>query len=334
MTSTSGRNATLRIATRRSPLALAQARLVAAEVERAVGRRTELVEITTHLDRLKGPLNRKLAQEAALEANLLVEGNLQPIGGVQPIGVFVGALRDALAAGDADLAVHSYKDLPTAPAAGLVIAAVPSREDPRDALVSHDRSKLADLRVGAVIGTGSPRRAGQLRALRSDLGIVSIRGNVDTRLRRVSERAGGVDAVVLAAAGLARLGRLDEASEVFDLDDMLPAPAQGALAVECLADREDLVRSLGVLDHAPSRVAAEAERALLAALEAGCSAPVGAHAAVGQSDVLLRAVVVSANGAESVRMSATGTLDDPRELGDKLAASMLAEGAASLMGER
>lgn len=318
MTSTSGRNATLRIATRRSPLALAQARLVAAEIERAVGRRTELVEITTHGDRLKGPLNWKPASEGAL----------------QPIGVFVGALRDALLAGDVDLAVHSYKDLPTGPAAGLVVAAVPNREDPRDALVSRDRNKLADLPVGAVIGTGSPRRAAQLRALRADLDVVSIRGNVDTRLRRVSEQAGGMDAVVLAAAGLARLGRIDEASEVFDLDDMLPAPAQGALAVECLADRGELVRSLGMLNHPPSRVSAEAERALLAALEAGCSAPVGAHAAVGQSDVLLRAVVVSTDGAESVRMSATGTLDDPRAVGDRLAASMLAEGAASLMGER
>src|SRR5262245_13799705 len=198
----------LRLGTRRSALALAQASLVADAIRRRIGRPVELIEITTHGDVSAEPLTT--------------------IGGT---GVFVSALRDAVLSGDVDLAVHSYKDLPTAPAQGLVIAAVPARADPRDVLVARDGRKLADLPAGAVVGTGSPRRAAQLRALRPDLDIHPIRGNVDTRIRLVSSRE--IDAVVLASAGLARLGRLDEAAQILDVDEMLPAPAQGALAVEC-----------------------------------------------------------------------------------------------------
>ena len=200
---------------------------MAAALTAATGRDVELVEIVTEGDRNPGPL-------AAL-------------GGT---GVFTSALRDALLAGDIDLAVHSLKDLPTAAAAGLVIAAVPPREDPRDVLVARDDLGLGELPAGSRVGTGSPRRAAQLRALGYGLDVVDIRGNVDTRLRKVAD--GEVDAVVLARAGLARLGRLDAVTEVLDPTQMLPAPGQGALAVECRSDREDVVDALATLDDAPS----------------------------------------------------------------------------------
>jgi hydroxymethylbilane synthase len=300
--------ATLRLGTRRSALAMAQAHLVADAIQALTGGPVELIEITTHGDVSAEPLVR--------------------IGGT---GVFVSALRDAVLSGGVDLAVHSYKDLPTAPARGLVIAAVPAREDPRDVLVARDGRKLADLPAGAVVGTGSPRRAAQLRATRPDLDIRPIRGNVDTRIRLVS--SGDVDAVVLARAGLARLGRLDEVAQVLDVDEMLPAPAQGALAVEC-ASGTDLAAHLAELDDPASRAAVEAERAVLAALEAGCSAPVGAYAEATDSEIFLRATVVSTDGAVRVRMSTTGPVADPRGLGRSLAAMMLVDGAAALIGER
>ncbi len=220
-----------------------------------LGRKVEIVEIVTYGDRSTAALAQ--------------------IGGT---GVFVSALRDALLAGDIDLAVHSYKDLPTAPADGLLIAAVPLREDPRDVLVARDGLTLGELPPGARIGTGSPRRAAQLRALGFGVEVVPIRGNVDTRLRKVAD--GELDAVVLARAGLARLDRLDAVTEVLDPLWLLPAPGQGALAVECRAADAALVGELGALDHPDSRAAVTAERALLTALEAGCTAPVGGLAEV------------------------------------------------------
>jgi hydroxymethylbilane synthase len=304
----------LRLGTRRSALATAQSQAVAAAITAATGRAVELVEIVTEGDRNPGPL--------------------AAIGGA---GVFTSALRDALLAGEVDLAVHSYKDLPTAPAEGLVIAAVPPREDPRDVLVSQRGTTLGQLSSGSRVGTGSPRRAAQLLALGYGLEVVGIRGNVDTRLRRVAD--GEVDAVVLARAGLARLGRLSEISEVLDPTQMLPAPGQGALALECCADRADVVEALAALDDAPSRVSVTAERALLAALEAGCSAPIGALADVSDAggpdaEVYLRAVVAAADGSETVRLSATGAPDEAEAVGRRLAAALLAEGADGLMGER
>jgi hydroxymethylbilane synthase len=278
----------LRIGTRPSALAVAQSELVAARL-RAAGHPAELVTVTTHGDRSAAPI---------------------PTLGV---GVFVSQLRDALAAGEVDVAVHSYKDLPTAPDPRLVLAAVPVREDPRDALVARD---------GKVLG--------ELEALGLGLVPVPIRGNVDTRLGKVA--AGELDAVVVAAAGLRRLGRIDEATELLDPLQMLPAPAQGALAVECRAGDPALAGLLAqVLDDAHARAAVGAERAVLATLEAGCSAPVGALADV-VSDltddgrivdrVLLRAVVGTADGA-LVRASATGDLDEVEELGAALAAELL-----------
>ena len=309
----------LRLATRRSPLARAQSQLVADELTARFGRRIELVEVTTYGD----------SSRAALAT----------IGGA---GVFVSALREAVLAGTADFAVHSLKDLPTAPAAELVLAAVPPREDARDALVARDGLTLGELPAGNRVGTGSPRRAAQLRALGLDLTVVDVRGNVDTRLRLVTD--GAVDAVVLARAGLARLGRLDAVTEVLDPIQMLPAPGQGALAVECRLPRADaahdaeLLALLAQLDDPPSRATVVAERGLLAALEAGCSAPVGAFADVVEGEdgpeLYLRAVVARVDGSADYRLSAYGALDDAEGVGRRLATAMLDEGVGDLMGER
>lgn len=309
----------LRLATRRSALATVQSGLVAAAVRPLLDRDVELLEVTTYGD----------TSTAALSV----------IGGT---GVFVNALREALLRGAADFAVHSLKDLPTTPAAGLVIAAVPAREDPRDALVARDGLALAELPDGSRIGTGSPRRAAQLRALGLGLEVVDIRGNVDTRLGLVRERR--LDAVVLARAGLARLGRLDVVTEVLDPLTMLPAPGQGALAVECRVPAPErpgdagLLVALAALDDAPTRAAVTAERALLAGLEAGCSAPVGAYAEVADGEdgpeIYLRAVVTSIDGVADYRLSATGPLEDAEGVGRRLAAELLDQGVADLMGER
>ena len=300
---------TLRLGTRASALALAQARTVAADLA-ATGWKVDLVEITTHGDLSREPL--------------------AVIGGT---GVFVSALRDALLADRIDLAVHSFKDLPTAPADGLTVAATPPREDPRDAVVARDRLTLAELPPGARVGTGAPRRVAQIRALGLGLDLVPVRGNVDTRLQQVAD--GTLDAVVLARAGLARLGRLDEITEVLDPLQMLPAPGQGALAVECRVD-DDLVDALRVLDEPTTRSAVTAERSLLAALEAGCTAPVGAYAEAAEGDdgleLYLRAVVVSLDGSESIRKSATGPLTAAERVGRDLAADLLDDGAGALVG--
>jgi len=302
-------SAALRLGTRRSALALAQSRLVADAVTAATGRAVELVEVTTAGDLSEQPLTQ--------------------IGGT---GVFVSALREAVLAGAVDLAVHSLKDLPVGPAEGLRLAAVPERADPRDLLVSRDGLRLADLPVGARVGTGSPRRAGQLRAARPDLAVVDVRGNVDTRIGQV--RAGRLDAVVLAVAGLSRLGRLDEATEVLDADVMLPAPGQGALAVECRSDT-DLNGLLAVLEHPPTRTAVTAERALLGALQAGCSAPVGALAELvpaageelgsGHLTGLRLRVAVGEPSGQVLRRSISGSVSDPDGLGRGLAERVLAE---------
>jgi hydroxymethylbilane synthase len=309
--------AALRLGTRRSALATAQSERVAADLTARTGRPVELVPVTTYGD---------TSREA-----------LAQIGGT---GVFVSALRDALLAGDVDLAVHSLKDLPTADADGILLAAIPPREDPRDVLVARDGLALAELPAGSRVGTGSPRRAAQLRALGFGLEVVAVRGNVDTRLRLVQD--GEVDAVVLARAGLARLGRLDAMTEAIDPLQMLPAPGQGALAIECRSPHDpgstEIADLLHVLDDAATRHVVTAERTLLAVLEAGCSAPVGAlgEAADGEHhpELYLRAVVSSADGSASVRLSATGPLDEAARIGRDLAADLLAEGAADLMWER
>ena len=248
-------------------------------------------------------------------------------------GVFVSALREAILDGRVDFAVHSLKDLPTAPCEGIALAAVPVREDPRDVVVARDALTLGELPAGSRVGTGSPRRVSQLNALGLGLECVELRGNVDSRIRRVVD--GELDAVVLARAGLARLGRADEATEVLDPLQMLPAPGQGALAVECRSDDSDLVAALAALDDAPTRACVEAERALLATLEAGCSSPVGALADVVEGEdgpeLWLRGVALSLDGALSVRNSTSGPLGDATGVGTRLAEQLLADGAADLM---
>jgi hydroxymethylbilane synthase len=280
-----------------------------ADALRALGHEVELVHVTTHGD----------TSSAAIAQ-------------LGTTGVFVTALRDALLAGEVDLAVHSYKDLPTASAEGLVIAAVPPRVDPRDALVARDGLTLGELPRGARVGTGSPRRMAQLRALGLDLEVVPVRGNVDTRLAYVTR--GELDAVVLARAGLARLGRLEVVTEVLDPLQVLPAPAQGALAIECRAG--ELVEVIGRLDDPDTRTAVAAERSLLATLEAGCSAPVGALAEVVEGDdgleVFLRGVVAALDGSDAVRLSATGPAHEATEVGQRLAAELLDLGAATFLG--
>jgi hydroxymethylbilane synthase len=301
---------TLRLGTRASALATTQSGLVADLVRDHLDREVELVEITTEGDTSRAPLAQ--------------------IGGT---GVFVSALREALLDGRIDVAVHSLKDLPTAPCHGIALAAVPLREDPRDVVVARDGLTLGELPVGSRVGTGSPRRVAQLHALGLGLDVAGIRGNVDSRIGKV--RSGDYDAVVLARAGLARLGRLDDATEVLDPLQVLPAPGQGALAVECRADDTALVSALAALEDPASRAAVVAERAVLATLEGGCSAPVGALAEVVEGDdgdeLWVRAVALSHDGGLSVRMSASGSPADAAGVGTRLADEMLAEGAADLM---
>jgi hydroxymethylbilane synthase len=300
----------LRIGTRGSALARSQTATVIAALA-SLEIKAEAIEIVTTGDRSTAALTQ--------------------IGGT---GVFVSALRDALLGGEIDVAVHSYKDLPTAPEPGLVVAAVPAREDPRDVLVARDGLTLAELPVGAVVGTGAPRRAAQILALGLGVEVVPIRGNVDTRLRKVT--SGDVDAVVLARAGLARLDRLDAVTETLDPLLVLPAPAQGALAVECRASDGELVAQLAALDHADSRAAVLAERALLAGLQAGCTAPVGALAVLAEGEhgqeLFLRGSVTAADGSDAVRLSATGPVTDAEAIGRRLAADLLADGAKNLVG--
>jgi hydroxymethylbilane synthase len=286
-------------------MAIAQSRQVADMITERTGRQVEIVGVTT-----LGDVSR---------------AQLTQIGGT---GVFVSALREALLGGEVDLAVHSLKDLPTGLAAGIALAAVPPRDDPRDALAARDGAKLADLPPGARIGTGSPRRAAQLLALRADLRCVPIRGNAGTRLGRVSD--GELDAVVLAYAGLARIGYLSAITQVFEPDEMLPAPGQGALAVECRESEPELAALLEAVTDQASMAAVTAERSLLEALEAGCSAPIGAYAA-GTEQLRMRAAVMSTDGRRVLRAHGSAPSADAWQLGRDLAAELLRSGASDLI---
>lgn len=308
---------TLRVGTRASLLARTQTGLVVDSFrQHNPGVSVETVLISTEGDR----------STAALEQ----------IGGT---GVFVSALRDALLAGEIDVAIHSYKDLPTASVPAIALAAVPVREDPRDALCARDGLMLLDLPPGARVGTGSVRRTAQLRALDLGFDLVPIRGNVDTRLARV---AVDLDAVVLAVAGLRRLGKGDQITELLDPIQLLPSAAQGALAVECRADDEAALAWLAPLDDPATRAAVAAERSLLAALEAGCSSPIGALAEVseaysddgvaGELEIFLRGSVTAADGSDAIRLSASGPLNTAIEIGQRLAAELIDCGATTMMG--
>ncbi|OOP60034.1 hydroxymethylbilane synthase [Arthrobacter sp. SRS-W-1-2016] len=320
---------TVRIGTRASKLALTQSQQAADQLAAVGGFPVELVRIKTEGD--------------------VRTGSLSQMGGT---GVFVAALRDALLENACDVAVHSLKDLPTGAAPGLTIAATPKRVDVRDALCARDGLKLADLPAGSRVGTGSPRRAAQLRAARPDLDVVDIRGNVDTRLGRVPGLAGNaedspgdLDAVVLAAAGLERISRLDVVTEFFETDVMLPAPGQGSLAIECrTADAPGqsdsvegsqgaLAQALAALNDEDTRLAVTAERAVLARLEAGCAAPVGAYAYRKGSMLYLEAVVCAVDGSASVReKKASDGLTEVGAtlLGIEVAELLLSAGAADI----
>jgi hydroxymethylbilane synthase len=306
----------IRIGTRGSLLATTQAGLIR-DALIAKGYLAELVVISTAGDRSSAPI--------------------ADIG----VGVFTAALRDAIADGRVDLAVHSYKDLPTEQDGRFLIAAIPPREDARDALVARDGMVLGELPSGSVIGTSSPRRTAQLRALGLGLEIRPLRGNLDTRLNRVS--SGDLDGVVVARAGLARIGRLGAITESLEPVQMLPAPAQGALAVECRAGDTELAALLGELDDPDTRAAVTAERTLLAELEAGCSAPVGAIAEVVESidedgrvfeELSLRGCVAALDGSDVIRASGIGTPDRARELGLSVAAELFELGAREVLVQR
>jgi hydroxymethylbilane synthase len=299
-------NRVLRLGTRGSALATTQSGHVADRLA-AAGVPCELVLIKTEGDVNSAPL--------------------ATIGGT---GVFVTAVRTALLDGRVDVVVHSYKDLPTATADGIRLVAVPPRANPFDALCARDGMRLADLPTGASVGTGSPRRVAQLRRLRPDLAVTPIRGNVDTRLGLVA--AGALDAVVLARAGLERLDRHHQITELFDGGDFLPAPAQGALAVECRDDDAWFVDALASVDDRDTRAAALAERALLAALEAGCSAPVAALGTVRGDEVTLDGAVIGVDGRREIRARRTGSVDDAAVVGAGLAADLIGRGAAELLG--
>lgn len=303
----------LRVGTRASLLARTQSGQVAAGLRAAVDREVILVDVTTEGDLSAAPL--------------------VALGGT---GIFVGALREALMRGEVDVAVHSLKDVPTYPQDGVTLAAVPRREDPRDAVVARDGLTLGELPDGSKVGTGSPRRAAQLAALGLGLEIVEIRGNVETRIGKVT--TGELDAVILARAGLARIGRLDQVTEVLDPSQMLPAPGQGALAVECRTVDGFLVDQIRLaLDDVQTWAAVTAERSVLAGLEAGCTAPVGALAEIAEGEdgdeLWIRAIALSYDGGVVVRKSATGTPDDAVGLGQRLAAEMLDEGADTIINE-
>jgi hydroxymethylbilane synthase len=245
-----------------------------------------------------------------------------PLSSVGGKGLFTKEIEDALLARQVDLAVHSLKDLPTQIPEGLQIAAIPEREDPRDAMVGQ---RLADLRKGAKVGTSSLRRSAQLRRLRPDLQVESVRGNVDTRLRKLDE--GQYESIVLAAAGLTRLGWSARIAELLDPEVMCPAVGQGALAVETRVG-ENVCQAL---DHAKTRAAVTAERAVLSALGGGCLTPIGAHARVEGEQLRLMAIVLSPDGAQSVRDTAEGPVTGAERLGRELGEKLLKQGAARLL---
>jgi len=299
----------IRIATRRSPLAKWQANHVA-DLLRA---REPGLEIRLH--------------ELVTKGDKILDVALASVGGK---GLFVKEIEDALLARDAEIAVHSMKDLPAVLADGLVVGAVPVREDPRDALCSPRHKIWSALPKGAKVGTSSLRRAAQLKALRPDLQIEMVRGNVETRLRKASE---GLDAVVLAYAGLRRLGLAEHATQVFSPEEMLPAVAQGALALEARADDRATLARLAPLDDADTRCRVEAERGLLRRLEGGCQVPIAAHATVQGGRVSLRALVASLDGARIVRGERSGSTADARALGEALGEELLGKGAGEILKE-
>ena len=296
----------IRIATRGSQLALWQSNWVADQL-RKLDANVELIEITTSGD----------VQQTG------------PIAAVGLQGVFTKEVQAAVQAGKADVAVHSLKDLPTEQVAGLVLGAVPERENVADALVTNSAKTLAELPAGARVGTGSSRRQSQLKHLRPDLEVVGIRGNVDTRLRKIDD--GEYDAILLAAAGLRRLGWADRITELLQPPLMLPAVGQGALGIECREDDPTARKLLSHLDHHETHQATAAERSMLALLHGGCSVPVGGWGRIENGQLALNGLVASLDGTQILKATASGELDDAEQIGQQVAEQLLAQGAAEVI---
>ena len=296
----------IRIGTRGSQLAQWQANWVADQL-RERGTVVELIEVITSGD----------IQQSG------------PIGTVGPQGVFTKEVQAAVLANDADIAIHSLKDLPTEQVEGLVLAAVPERENVADALVTNQAPSLMELPSAARVGTGSLRRQAQLKHLRPDLEVVGIRGNVDTRLRKLDE--GQYDAIILAASGLRRLGWAERITEMLEPPRMLPAVGQGALGIECRADDQAVLELLAQLDHHQSHQATVAERTMLALLHGGCSAPVGAWGRMESGQLVLDGLVASLDGKQMLRASARGDSSGAEQLGQHVAEGLIAQGAASII---
>jgi hydroxymethylbilane synthase len=302
----------LRIGTRGSALALWQANHVRDELARLHGVEAELVRVRTAGDRM----------QSASVAQIGAEGSAK--------GIFIKELEDALLDRTADIAVHSMKDVPTETPTGLVFAAITRREDARDCLISRSNRALKGLSSGMRIGTSSVRRQAQLRHLRPDLRVEDLRGNVDTRLKKLE--AGEFDAIVLAMAGVNRLGAGDKVSQVFNADVMLPAVGQGALGIETRSDDPGMVKLAGSLDDAATRACVIAERALLRELEGGCQVPVGAWAKIGASgDIEFEAGVFSPDGNEAVRRIDRGAVAESEAIGIRLAHALIEAGADRIL---
>jgi hydroxymethylbilane synthase len=300
----------VRLGTRGSLLALKQAELAASALRKGDRQiALETVEIRTEGDR----------------------DQTTPLTEVGGRGVFTSEIEQALIRDEVDVAVHSLKDLPTDEIEGILIGAVLERGDARDAVIARDGMFLHELAAGAVLGTSSSRRVAQLRACYPALRTESIRGNVDTRIKKL--RRGEYDAIVLAAAGLERLDRLDEASEILEPDDMMPAPAQGAIALQCRSDDLETLNRLRAIDSRPTRAAVTAERAVLAMLDGGCSVPVGAYATVSGHELEITALVCSPDGEQQIRESLRGQAADPETVGRQLAGQLLDRGARDLLNQ-
>jgi len=299
--------------------------IVGSRASRLALRQTELV--LEELSR-RFPDRRFRVQEVRTAGDRRPNVSLAAIGGQ---GVFVKELEAALRARRVDLAVHSLKDVPTEVGKGLVLAAVSERSDVRDAVVSRGRRPLAELSAGSRVGTGSLRRSVQVRALRPDLEVVDLRGNVDTRLRKVEE--GLVDAAILAVAGLARLGYLERAAEILEPDAMLPAIGQGALTLETRADDAEVIEMASALDHPETRLATAAERAFLACLGGGCRLPMAALGVVEGDSLRLRGLIADPEGRRILRGELTGAASDAEALGAALGDQLLAQGAGELIAE-
>ncbi len=297
----------LRIGSRGSALALWQANFIRTRLRELAGVESEVVVIRTSGDRFP---------QAAISA-------------MSVKGVFIKELEDALLDRSVDLAVHSMKDVPTEIPDGLVFPAIPSREDPSDCLVSGSGAKWRELPHAARVGTGSLRRQAQLRRVRPDLDIRELRGNVDTRLKKLD--AGQFDAIVLAKAGLDRLGLSQRITEVFSSDTMLPAVGQGALGIECRADDQATRALLEKLDHPETRAAVTAERALLAQLEGGCQVPLGALGRVANGRLMLDAVVLALDGMDALRRAGSGDPLQAEEIGRRLGGELIAAGAGRIL---